>query len=92
MERQLWIDNLKGFCLFLIIIGHMGHIPALVGVIIRPTDLFYVTSFFFLSGWLFRDENYSFVDFLIRKAKSLLLPYLAISIAVSLFYWIGIYI
>lgn len=87
MERQLWIDNLKGFCLFLIIIGHMGRIPALVGVIIRPTDLFYVTSFFFLSGWLFRDENYSFVDFLIRKAKSLLLPYLAISIAVSLLDW-----
>lgn len=59
MERQFWIDNLKGFCLFLIIIGHMGRIPALVGVIIHPTDLFYVTSFFFLSGWLFRDENYS---------------------------------
>ena len=65
----------------------MGRIPALVGVIIRPTDLFYVTSFFFLSGWLFRDENYSFVDFLIRKAKSLLLPYFAISIAVSLLDW-----
>lgn len=86
-KRELWIDNLKGLCLLLIVIGHLGTIPKPIGFILRPTDLVYVTIFFFLSGWLFRNDKYSFTDFTTRKVRSLLVPYIAICCAVSLFDW-----
>ena len=44
MPRKNWVDNLKGICLFLIIIGHFGQIPDCINVkwILAPTDLLYL--------------------------------------------------
>lgn len=89
MPRKNWVDNLKGICLFLIIIGHFGQIPDCINVkwILAPTDLLYVGMFFYLSGLLFNDKKYSYADFLKQKVKTLLLPYFAISLAVSILDW-----
>lgn len=85
--REIWIDNLKGICLILIIIGHLGAIPKSLSWLIAPTDMLYVPLFFYLSGYLYRNDKYSFKEFLIRKYHSLLVPYIAITIAVSLLDW-----
>lgn len=87
MDRKLWIDNLKGFCLFMIILGHLEYIPKEIGAFLSPTDILYVPIFFFLSGWLFNNDKYSFSDFFIRKVKGLLVPYIAICCAVSVLDW-----
>lgn len=87
MPRKNWIDNLKGICLFLIIIGHLGQIPEPITWLLTPTDLIYVGMFFYLSGLLFNNKKYSYADFLKQKVKTLLLPYFAISLAVSILDW-----
>lgn len=55
--RQFGIDNEKGVFLFLIVLGHLGNIPDSIRWLLTPTDLLYVSAFFFLSGWLFRKEK-----------------------------------
>lgn len=86
-SREIWIDNLKGICLILIIIGHFGAIPESLSWLIAPTDMLYVPLFFYLSGYLYRNDKYSFKEFLIRKYRSLFIPYVAITIVVSLLDW-----
>lgn len=85
--RQFWIDNEKGVLLFLIVLGHLGNIPDSIRWLLAPTDILYVSAFFFLSGWLFRKEKYSFKAFALRKTQTLLIPYIAISILISLLDW-----
>lgn len=85
--RTIWIDNLKGVLLFLIVIGHLGSIPSEVRWLLRPTDLLYVPAFFFLSGLLFNNEKYTFKEFLKRKSLSLLLPYLSLSLLITVLDW-----
>lgn len=85
--REVWIDNEKGICLFLIIIGHFGCMPNELKWLIYPTDLLYVSAFFFLSGWLFNNSKYDFNDFVKRKFKTLAIPYISISFVVSILDW-----
>ena len=85
LQREHWIDNLKGFML-LIVMGHMGPIPHIISFVFSPTDLLYVTVFFILSGYLFKEQS-SFKNFIRNKTKSLLVPYICISILVSLLDW-----
>lgn len=85
LQREHWIDNLKGFML-LIVMGHMGPIPHIISFVFSPTDLLYVTVFFYLSGYLFKEQS-SFKNFIRNKTKSLLVPYICISILVSLLDW-----
>ena len=86
LQREHWIDNLKGFMLLLIVMGHMGPIPHIISFVFSPTDLLYVTVFFYLSGYLFKEQS-SFKNFIRNKTKSLLVPYICISILVSLLDW-----
>lgn len=85
--REIWIDNEKGIFLFLIVLGHFGTIPKGVEWLLSPTDLLYVSAFFFLSGWLFNDDKYSKKEFFYRKFQSLFIPYVAISLLVSVLDW-----
>lgn len=85
--REIWIDNEKGIFLFLIVLGHFGTIPKGVDWLLSPTDLLYVSAFFFLSGWLFNDDKYTIKDFFYRKFQSLFIPYVAICLLVSVLDW-----
>lgn len=86
-NRKNWIDNLKGICLILIIIGHFVTIPDSIRYIIKPTDLLYVPIFFYLSGLLFNDDRFTYLEFLKRKLYSLAIPYFTISLVVTLLDW-----
>lgn len=85
--RLVWADLLKGMCLFLIVLGHMGTIPDAIRFAFRPTDMVYVGSFFYLSGFLFHIDKYSFPEFCTRKVNSLMIPYFSISLLASLLDW-----
>lgn len=87
MERKVWIDNLKGILLFLIVLGHIEDIPSEIKWLFLPTDLLYVGTFFYLSGVLYNGREYSFKEFSIRKIKTLLIPYLSVSLCVSVLDW-----
>ena len=68
-HRIEWIDAVKGFGIILVILGHMT-IPELAR---RCIFSFHMPLFFFISGYLYGGK-YSWA-WVIRKAKSLLIPY-----------------
>lgn len=66
------INILKAFAIALVVAGHLGIslIP------LFPTYSFHMALFFFISGYLFKQEHLSNIKlFIKKKAKSLLVPY-----------------
>lgn len=73
--RYPWADTLRGLLMLLIVMGHVAP----EGVLKHYAYAFHVPGFFLVSGYLFRfDEGAG--SFLRRKARTLLLPYLAFSL------------
>ena len=66
-KRIEWIDTAKGIGLILVILGHL-HIPFMTTWIY----LFHMPLFFFLSGLVYSGGKYTWKQYLIKKAKSLL--------------------
>lgn len=85
MNRINWIDELKGFILILICLGHTHvNIPFLGENLITICQAFSLPTFFFLSGLLFSTHRYSNINsYLKRKIKSLLVPYILLSLLFS---------
>lgn len=68
MERIKYIDIAKGIGIFLVVLGHVSTNVTLGGYIYS----FHMPLFFFLSGLTAR---FTSEDFLIKKLKTLLIPY-----------------
>lgn len=84
MERIKWVDNLKGFILLLVCIGHVHFKGGLFANIHIMSEPFWMPGFFFLSGYLFSDKKYqNFGSYLKTKARSLLVPYFCLSVIFS---------
>ncbi len=77
-NRTLWIDIAKGITIILMVIGHTS-IPMSVSNFIWS---FHMPLFFIASGWCTHWEKYTFNEFLFRRCKSLLLPFIFYSIIV----------
>lgn len=75
MKRLPYIDSIKGFLLVLICFSHYGDLPNFIEFFVSPVAAYYVPMFFILSGFLF-NSNRGFREFLKRKYRSLLVPYL----------------
>lgn len=85
MDRIKWVDNLKGFILLLVCIEHVHFHEGLMQDITSLSAAFKIPSFFFLSGFLFSIRRYPlFSSYLKSKAKTLLLPYVSMSIFFSI--------
>lgn len=69
--RLAYIDNLRGLCLFLMILGHMGLALPAKNVVYS----FHMPVFYFLAGLLYHGPGGSVPRYLGRKARALLLPY-----------------
>lgn len=82
-KRIEWIDTAKGIGLILVILGHL-HIPFMTTWIY----LFHMPLFFFLSGLVYSGGKYTWKQYLIKKAKSLLVPYVTYGFIILLFYTI----
>lgn len=77
-ERALWIDRAKAYGIMLVVIGHVSPITALH----HPIYVFHMPLFFLLSGMTFKPfEGRADV---IKRSRSLLLPYLAFGILITL--------
>lgn len=85
-KRNTTLDVLRGFAIFYVIFGHIIHIEDVRTFIWA----FHMPLFFFISGLLFDENNYiGTSDFLKKKAKSILLPYVLFYL-MTLLYWIAI--
>lgn len=77
-RRIIYIDMAKGLGMLTVIWGHI--------MLIGPTNIviyaFHMPLFFFLSGMLFKKENYTTVaEFIKKRIRTLLIPYVLFSIA-----------
>lgn len=66
-KRIEWVDIFKGLAIFCVVYGHIGFVYNYV-------YQFHMAAFFFISGYLTRLDKGSFVEFVAKKAYSLLLP------------------
>lgn len=71
-KRLNWIDSLRGFSVFCVTIGHL----ACEYSIEKHIYTFHIFLFFFLSGYLHRDEDCSVAQYLVKKIKTILIPFL----------------
>ena len=75
-ERNNHIDFLKGFAIYTVVLGHCWmRSDFLYWFIYR----FHMVFFMLISGYLFSAKR-PFLDFLLRKAKALLVPYVIFSL------------
>ena len=73
--RIEWIDMARGFGIILSIYGHLGY-----DLLTSWIYSFHMPLFFFISGFLFNCRGMTFIDFLKRKIKSLIIPYFFLGI------------
>lgn len=91
MERIKWVDNLKGFILLLVCIGHVHFKTGMMFQVSTMCVAFEMPSFFFLSGYLFSNRKHKSISSYIKsKGKSLLIPYICLSV-VFLFFDVRLY-
>jgi len=74
-----WIDIAREYGILLVIFAHYG-----IGRFGYWIYSFHIPLFFVLSGYVFNSRG-DFKSFLLRKIKGLLIPYVALSIPISLF-------
>ena len=85
MTRLEEVDLLKGTGIVLMILGHIGFGEPFH----RFIHAFHMPLFYFISGYLFCRRGRSNVQYLIGKARRLIIPYILFA-AVHLLIWISI--
>lgn len=81
MNRIKWLDVSKGIGVILVIFGHLFRI---YGVMFTWISSFHMPLFFFCSGYVFNPYS-DFKNYLYRKMKSLIIPYLVICVIGAVF-------
>ena len=76
MKRITWVDIFKYFCIIAVM---AEHAPSLTGLTDAFNSPFYVSGFFFASGYLYTHRD-GFAEFLKRKSRQLLIPWLFFSL------------
>ena len=73
-KRIDWIDNLRGMCMVFVCFHHSGSSPLWFVKFYVPI---FLTSFFFVSGYLFYNpsKNFDIRQKLLNIATSLIVPY-----------------
>lgn len=88
-NRILWVDELKGFAIILVMCVH-AIFPNIVKI---EMCSFALPMFFFLSGYVFSIRKYdSFKSFLQSKIRSLIIPLMSFSIFIFVFDFIVRYL
>lgn len=88
-NRILWVDELKGLAIILVMFGH-AIFPNIFKVELYS---FHIPLFFFLSGYVFGVKKYNdFKEFLLSKIRSIIIPLLSFSIFIFVFDFIVRYL
>lgn len=80
--RINWIDTAKCFGMFFVVLGHLSIPTELVTWIYS----FHMPLFFFLSGFVYKENTLSTKEMLIKKGKTILIPYVFLAISTYLFW------
>ena len=76
--KKRYIDAVKGFCIVLVVASHAGGIP-IIGTALTAC---FMQVFFVLGGITYRDRSEeTFGQFIVKKAKRLLMPYFSYATA-----------
>ncbi len=78
-KRISWIDMAKGYGIIFVILGHCD-----IGILKLWVYTFHIPLFFLLSGYVFNAKS-DFKTFLIKKVKSIIIPYFCLGIPMLLF-------
>lgn len=86
IKRIIYIDYAKAFAIFLVVLGHTGGLNTTLRNVVYS---FHLPLFFILSGMVFNEKKYEidYMDFIVSKIKTLLIPYLKYSIYILVFYF-----
>jgi fucose 4-O-acetylase-like acetyltransferase len=79
-SRIIWIDITKALGIFLVVLGHVNS----KNIVNDWIYSFHMPLFFFLSGLCFTPKK-TYMEFFVRKIKSLLLPYIYFGILITFF-------
>lgn len=82
-QRLDYIDVFRGLGIIAMVMGHIGF----GGKFDHFIHAFHMPMFFFISGFFYRRRDYSIGEYVGKKAKSLLIPYISFGIA---FYFVKI--
>ena len=82
MKRISYIDLIRSFCIILMILGHLW----LGNTFNHFIHAFHMPIFFIISGYFYKEIP--FKDFLIKKAKSLIIPYFVFGIIIYIIWYI----
>lgn len=82
--RINWLDTARGIAIILVIIGHANFPEEILAIVYA----FHMPLFFFLSGFFLLKKEENFNLFLIKKVKSLIIPYIFYNIILIIFYWL----
>ena len=75
-ERLIWLDDVRGLCMFFVIISHCHTVEVPILRHIYPPV--YLCAFFLVSGYLFRGGE--FKDSIRKIFKGLIVPYILLSL------------
>ncbi len=86
-KRIEWIDLCKFIAIFYMVWGHVGMTAPMDQYI----HVFHMPIFFFLSGYVLNlDKVANFKTYLIKKTKTLLIPYFVFAIGLY-YFWFAVY-
>ena len=72
-KRIIWVDIAKAICMFCVMASHSTFCPKELSLFFTP---FFLSLFFFSSGYVYNKEKYSFKELMLRKVKTILVPWL----------------
>ena len=72
-------DAAKGICIISVVMGHCN-------ILSRFVYFFHIICFFFISGLFLGGEKYTFKVFLLKRIKSLYIPYVVLSIVFAILF------
>ena len=82
-NRELWLDIAKAYGIFLVVINHLDiHIP----LVTFFGGMFYMPVFFVAAGYTYRNKGESLREFVLTKAKRLLVPYFVCNVLLVAFF------
>lgn len=78
-NRITWLDDTRGLCVFCVLLAHSGIVHTYLYKTYTP---FFLTGFFFISGFLYKNIN--FKQDILKILKHLVIPYFLLNLVVIL--------
>lgn len=76
-KRIVWVDVVKYICILMVMLSHLEARTDLWQVFYTP---FFLSAFFFVSGYVYKPKDGGFKKFLHKKIRQLFVPWLVFSV------------